>query len=109
MAIHTSFAEELAGFQRYLSGTFVLRNSSRPGIIAQLRFIELYGLSADWLSSYVARVNAVTPAEVTRVVRKYLDPAHMTLVVVGDRAVVGSTLSQFGKVTFLKPRPAPAP
>ncbi len=101
--------EELGGFQRDLSGTFVLRNSSRPGIISQLRFIELYGLSPDWLSSYVTKVNAVTPAEVTRVVKKYLDPAHMTLVVVGDRAVVGPTLSQFGQVTFLKPRPAPAP
>jgi hypothetical protein len=57
----------------------------------------------------VTRVNAVTPAEVRRVVKKYHDPAHLTLVVVGDRAVVGSTLSQFGKGTFLKPRPAPAP
>ena len=84
-------------------------NSSRQGIIAQLRFVELYGLPADWLSTYVARVNAVTPAEVTRVVRKYLDPARMALVVVGDRQTVASTLSPFGKVVYLKPPPSSAP
>jgi len=101
--------EELAGFQRYVSGTFVLRNSSRDGIISQLRFVELYGLPPEWLSSYVTRVNAVTPVEVTRVVKKYLDPARMALVVVGDRQVLGPTLAQFGKVTILKPRPPSAP
>ena len=101
--------EELAGFQRYMSGTFVLRNSARPGIISQLRFVELFGLPAAWLSSYVSKVNAVTPAEVTRVVKKYLDPAKMALVVVGDRQLVGPTLAQFGHVTVLKPRPAAPP
>src|SRR5262249_29465237 len=78
-------AEELAGMQRYMSGFFVLRNSSRAGIIAQLRFVDLYGLPDDWLRTYVQRVNAVTPEDVTRMTRKYIDPSRMTLAVVGDR------------------------
>ena len=94
--------EELASFQRYMSGTFVLQNSSRSGITGQLRRVQLYGLPADWLSTYVTRVNAVTPSEVTRVAKKYLDPARMVLVVVGDRKLVETSLKRFGKVTVVK-------
>jgi len=46
----------------------------------------------------------VTPADVTRVTRKYLDPKRMTLVVVGDRKVVEDSLKQFGPVKVEAPR-----
>jgi predicted Zn-dependent peptidase len=97
-------AEELAGIQKYVAGTFVLRNSDRAGIIGQLRFVDLYGLPADWLRTYVQRVEAVKPSDVTRITRKYLDPSRMTLVVVGDRKVVEDSLKQFGPVKIASPR-----
>jgi len=90
--------EELAGVRKYVAGNFVLRNSTRAGIVIQLRFVDLHGLPANWLRTYVQRVEAVTPADVTRVMRKYIDPQRMTLVVVGDRKVVGDSLKQFGPV-----------
>jgi len=97
-------ADELAGIQKYVAGTFVLQNSSRAGIVQQLRFVDLYGLPADWLRTFVQKVEAVTPTDVTRVTRKYLDPARMTVVVVGDRKVVQPTLGQFGPVKIETPR-----
>ncbi len=97
-------AEELSGIERYVAGTFVLQNSSRAGIIGQLRFVDLYRLPSDWLRTYVQRVEAVKPADVTRITRKYLDPARMTLVVVGDRKVVEDSLKQFGPVKVETPR-----
>ena len=95
---------ELAGIRRYVAGNFVLRNSSRGGIVTLLRFVDLHGLPADWLRTYVQRVEAVTPADVTRVTRKYLDPQRMTLVVVGDRKVVEDSLKQFGPVKVEAPK-----
>jgi predicted Zn-dependent peptidase len=95
---------ELTGFQKYVAGTFVLRNSTRAGIVAQLRFVDLYGLPADWLRAYVQRVQALTPADITRTAKKYLDPSKMTLVVVGDRKVVEESLKQFGPVKIEAPR-----
>ncbi len=97
-------SEELTGIEKYVAGTFVLRNSDRAGIIGQLRFIDLHRLPADWLRTYVQRVEAVTPADVTRITRKYLDPSRMTLVVVGDRKVVEDSLKQFGPVKVTAPR-----
>ena len=87
-----------------MAGTFVLRNSTRAGIVAQLRFVDLYGLPADWLRTYVQRVQALTPADITRMAKKYLDPSKMTLVVVGDRKVVEESLKQFGPVKIEAPR-----
>ncbi len=88
--------EELKGIQNYLAGIFVLQNSSPTGIISQLRFLNLHGLSRDYLENYVKRVHAVTPAEVTRIARTALDPTRMTIVVVGDQSKVASQLVPYG-------------
>jgi predicted Zn-dependent peptidase len=81
-------AAELAGIQKNMAGTFVVRNASRLGVIGQLAFVDLHGLGEDYLVKYVERVQAVTPEQVTAVARKYLDPDQMTLVVVGDEKLV---------------------
>ena len=56
--------QELKGFQNYRAGVFILQNSSRPGIIGQLEFVDLHGLPADYLNGYVQRVYAVTPEQI---------------------------------------------
>ncbi|HEX8693728.1 MAG TPA: pitrilysin family protein [Longimicrobium sp.] len=91
-------AEELRGIQNYLAGTFVLQNSSRGGIINQLAFVDLYGLPESFLQTYVQRVYAVTPADVQRIARTYLDHEKMAIVVVGDRAAVEPQLRPFGEI-----------
>ena len=91
-------AEELRGIQNYLAGTFVLRNSSRPGIAAQLAFIDLYGLSESYVRNYVQNVYALTPAEIQRLARTYIDPAKLAIVVVGDREKVAEQLKPYGVI-----------
>ena len=91
-------AAELRGIQNYLAGTFVLRNSSRAGIAAQLAFLDLYGLSEDYLRNYVQRVYALTPADVQRLAQTYVDPSKLAIVVVGDRAQVLEQLKPYGDV-----------
>jgi predicted Zn-dependent peptidase len=91
-------ASELTGIQNYLAGTFVLQNSTRGGIINQLSFINLQGLPDSYLTNWVQRVRSVTPTQVQQMTRKYLDPSHMTIVVVGDEKVVGEQVGAFGKV-----------
>lgn len=90
-------AEELDGIKNYMAGVFVLQNSSRAGIVAQMAFTNLHGLGPDYLRSYVSRVQAVTPADVQRIARQYLSPDRMTLVVVGDGSVVRGQLAEFDK------------
>jgi zinc protease len=86
---------ELKGIQNYLSGVFVIQNSSRSALIGQLQFVDFQGLGADYLKTYVPRVNAVTPAEVQKITTKYIVPAEMTIVVVGDKAKIDEQLAPF--------------
>jgi zinc protease len=88
-------AEELKGIQSYLSGIFVIQNSTRQALIGQLRFVDLQGLGEDYLKNYVQRVNAVTPEEVSATTAKYIKPELMTIVVVGDKAKVGEQLTGY--------------
>lgn len=92
-------ADELRGIQNYLAGTFVLRNSARPGIAGQLAFLDLYGLSEDFLRNYVQRIYALTPADIQRLAQTYIDPEKLAIVVVGDPAQVLEQLKPYGEVT----------
>jgi zinc protease len=87
--------KELKGIQNFMGGIFVLRNSSNQGIIGQLGFVNLHGLTDDYLKTYVQRVNAVSREDVQRITETYLDPGKMTLVVVGDKAKIEDSLKVF--------------
>jgi zinc protease len=89
-------AGELQGIQSYLSGLFVIQNSSRGALINQLRFVDFQGLGEDYLKTYVQKVNAVAPADVSKMTAEYIKPDQMTIVVVGDRAKVTEQLAPYG-------------
>lgn len=84
--------DELVSIQNYRSGVFIIGASGRSGLLAQLAFLELQGLPDEWLTNYVTRTHAVTPTEVAAAAADYLDPASMTLVVVGDMAKLKSAI-----------------
>jgi zinc protease len=86
---------ELRGVQNTLSGIFVLRNSSRGGVIGMLQEQNLHGLPDTYLSEYVKRLYAVTSADVQRMMQTYLRPENMAIVVVGDKKTIQSQLAPF--------------
>lgn len=79
---------ELTSIKNYRNGIFVMSNATRSGLIGQLAFVNLQGLPADWLTTFVERLYAVTPEQITAATKSYLDPARMSVVVVGDLATV---------------------
>jgi zinc protease len=99
-------ADELRSIQSYLAGVFVLRNSTRPGIIRQLAFLETHQLTDDYLRNFAQRVWAVKPADVQRIAATYLDPKKMTIAGVGDRKQIDAQLKPWtdgGKPATAKP------
>lgn len=58
--------------------------------------LALHGLADTHFEEFVPKLAAVTPAEVTRVARQYLDVSKMTTVVVGDLDRIGGSLEQAG-------------
>jgi predicted Zn-dependent peptidase len=90
-------AEELKGIESYLSGIFVIQNSGRVALIGLMRFVDEQGLGDDYLETYVQKVNAVTPAEVSKMTAQYIKPSRMTIVVVGDKAKISDQLAPFAE------------
>ena len=53
----------------------------------------IYGLPDDYFNRYTERILAVTPADVERVARKYINLDNLAFVIVGDRKEVGRSVT----------------
>jgi zinc protease len=89
---------ELADAQNYLSGIFSMGIATQDGLLSQFATLALNELPDDYLETYRERVRAITPEELMRTARKYLDSPNMQIVVVGDRAQIESQAALFGEV-----------
>jgi len=89
--VTTQLTTELTAIKNYRNGLFGLSNASRSGLLSQLVFMDLHGLPLDWLSTYVQRLYAVTPAQVSAAAGR-LDEKEMSLVVVGDMAKIRTAI-----------------
>ena len=69
------------------------------GINAAITTLMVQGLPVEFYQSYVRAVSAVTTEDVVRVARQYIDMAHLSIVIVGDRATVEAPL----KATAIAP------
>lgn len=90
--------EELTGIQNYLAGTYVLQNSSRAGIAGQLHYMDLHGLPSTYAATFVKRVYAVTPQEVSEMAKKHLQLDRAMIVIVGDRKIIDEQVKEFGPI-----------
>jgi len=86
---------ELNGIKNYLGGVFVLRNSTRSGLITQLEFVDLHKLGDSYLDTYVQKIYAVTPPQVEQIAQKYIDVQKLTMVVVGDKQKVAEQVAPY--------------
>lgn len=75
--------KELADAKAYLIGSMPLALSSTDAISGLLLGLRLDGLPADYLDKKAEKIAAVGAADVARVSKKILDPAGLTVVIVG--------------------------
>jgi predicted Zn-dependent peptidase len=88
---------ELQGIKNYLVGIYVLQNSTRTGVIGQLENGYYQELPRDYIDTYVQKLTAVTPKDVSDMAAKYLKQDKMTIVVVGDKAKVAEQVKLYEK------------
>ncbi|CAA9297243.1 MAG: hypothetical protein AVDCRST_MAG11-575 [uncultured Gemmatimonadaceae bacterium] len=89
-------AAELAKAKQYLQLQLPGDFETTGAIAGQLVPLVTYGLPLDYYDSYVQRIAAVTQADVQRVARRYVDPARLAVVIVGDRKAVEPGLRALG-------------
>jgi len=89
---------ELEAARRYLLGTTALATATHAGLASTLSALVGAGLPAEWLTEHQAALAAVTLDEVTAAARRWLHPAGLTTVVVGDAERVAGQLEALGPV-----------
>lgn len=91
-------SDELENAKRALTGSFAL-SLEQPSTLLQNTVAQtLYGLPANYWDTYPQRIAAVTIEDVQRVAKKYLDPANLQIVAVGDASKVRESLAKYGAV-----------
>jgi zinc protease len=96
----TEFFKEIAGIRRpvpagelekaknYLSLLLPRNFETSTSVARSLGPLFVYNLPDDYFASYTSRVRAVTEADVRRAAEKYIDPAKLAAVVIGDRKAI---------------------
>ena len=74
---------ELSAAKKSLVGGFPLRIDTNRKVLEQLALIGFYGLPLDWLDEYPARVQGATLAQIRSAFARRVDPAKLSIVVVG--------------------------
>jgi zinc protease len=89
---------ELARAKDQIGKSFPARFATRANVAAQLAELAVYGFPDSYLAEYTRKIAAVSKDDVRRVARKYLDPARLTIVVVGDRKSIEGPLAKLAPV-----------
>lgn len=107
--------QELDDTRSRFLNSLVFRNENRASVLNEQLSNTYIGLPLDAFERYVEEVRVVTPEDIQRVAREYLQPDNVQILVVGNSARVGDQLDQFvahfGEINVIDvtiPRPAPS-
>jgi len=89
---------ELSRAKDQIIKSFPARFATRANVAAQLAELAVFGLPDSQVTEYAAKIAAVTKDDIRRVSRKYLDPARVAVVVVGDRKTLAEPLGKVAPV-----------
>jgi zinc protease len=101
-------ADELEENKRSVVASFALSLEQPQTLLSYEITRRIYGFPEDYWETYPARVMAVTAEDVQRVAQKYLNPASIQIVAVGDASKIKSVLEKFGAVTVYDAEGKPA-
>ena len=90
--------EELARAKRAIVARFALSLERPQQMLDYAVTSEIYGFPANYWDNYAAEVMKVTPADIQRVAKKYVNPSAIQVVAVGDASKIKSWLDKYGTV-----------
>ena len=91
-------AEELDSARNYIRGQYPPDYESAADLAGAMVELEFYGLGRDYINGHTARVDAVTPDDVRRVIGAHYPRADLSLVMIGPAEQVASVAKKYGTV-----------
>lgn len=96
--------EEVSATVDRLVNGFVFNFDSPARIVSRTMYYLAQDLPEDWLERYLRGVQQVTPEQIRAVFAEHLRPDEMTILVVGDPAMIAEDLARLGPVQILEVR-----
>ncbi len=90
--------EEMETAKNSIINSFVFNFQQRNQILAQTMILKLQGFADTYFDTYIENISKVTKQDVLDVAKKYMDPAKMIILVVGDEKKFDKPLSSLGNV-----------
>jgi len=92
---------ELDPARRSVVARFALSLESPQQLIGYAITRKAYNFPADYWDKYPAQITAITAEDVQRVAKKYINPATMLVVAVGDASKIKTILEKYGPVEMV--------
>jgi zinc protease len=93
--------DELDAARRSVVASFALSLESSQQLITAAVTRRAYKFPADYWDKYPAQIAAIKAEDVQRVAQKYIDPATMQMVAVGDAGKIKPILEKYGPVELV--------
>jgi zinc protease len=93
--------DELDAARRSVVARFALSLESPQQLIGYAITRKAYNFPADYWDKYPAQIMAIQAEDVQRVAKKYIDPATMQVVAVGDASKIKPILEKYGPVQIV--------
>jgi zinc protease len=94
---------ELNKTKKYLQLELPSAFETNGQIALRLSDVAVYGLPLDYYNHVVEKIGAVTQAEAQNAAIRYIDPSHLTVLIVGDRKSIEAPIRSLnvGPLVFL--------
>jgi zinc protease len=99
---------ELDAARRSVVARFALSLESPQQLIGYALTRKTYNFPADYWDKYPAQIAAIKADDVQRVAKKYVNPATMQVVAVGDASKIKTVLEKYGPVEMVDTSEKPA-
>jgi zinc protease len=103
---------ELKRAKDAILNSFLFRYDTREKVLTERVMLEFYGYPADYLETYRTALEKVTLADLKRVADKYIQPAKLAILVVGNKPEIKPGLDALGMgavhpvdITIKQPKP----
>ena len=90
--------EEVENAKALLKGQFPRAIETPEALAQNLLILRFYGISDDYLTNYISTISKISEADVNRVIKKYIHPDKMKVLVYSSKSKVMGQLKSFGEV-----------
>lgn len=94
--------QEFEEARAYLLGSFAIATETAGSVASRVLTAEINGLGSDYWTTYRRRLQELTREQTAAAIRRFLQPAKLSIVAAGNAAEFAKALEAFGPVRVLK-------